>query len=278
MNVREFSEQNKWYIGRIWYIILLIFSSLYVFRKFEEIYSLNAFNLGHLIFIVWLALLLLPLFSEIEFWGVRFKKELEKTKTEIKETINDIEYKLIDIKSILYSSNSIANHININNAPLPPEEKIGELNKKVEEMRANYQQSGTPISNDSFSIPEQSVYLFKVRASIENELYGLCEKTGYDGPKTIFRMLRHLGQCEIIYGTTADLIQQISKITSRGVHGEIISNEYISFVETAYPQVIIELKKAYTELRYCICPRCKYSGPARFDNVCPKCGFTHDDD
>lgn len=36
--------------------------------------------------------------------------------------------------------------------------------------------------------------------------------------------------------------------------------------------------KAQLGDRHCDCPRCKYSGPSKYDNVCPICGFTSDDD
>lgn len=37
-------------------------------------------------------------------------------------------------------------------------------------------------------------------------------------------------------------------------------------------------KNKVKESRYCSCPKCKYSGPAEYDNVCPICGFTGDYD
>lgn len=36
--------------------------------------------------------------------------------------------------------------------------------------------------------------------------------------------------------------------------------------------------KAQLGDRHCDCPRCKYSGPSKYDNVCPICGFTSDND
>lgn len=36
--------------------------------------------------------------------------------------------------------------------------------------------------------------------------------------------------------------------------------------------------KAQLGDRHCDCPRCKYSGTSKYDNVCPICGFTSDDD
>ena len=38
-------------------------------------------------------------------------------------------------------------------------------------------------------------------------------------------MVRYLNQLEVINGRTADLLTEVIKISSRGVHGEIISSE-----------------------------------------------------
>ena len=37
---------------------------------------------------------------------------------------------------------------------------------------------------------------------------------------------------------------QILKIANRGVHGEIISDEYISFVQKTYPELMKQLNEA----------------------------------
>ena len=91
-------------------------------------------------------------------------------------------------------------------------------------------------------------------------------------------MIRLLNRAEVINGMTCDLIGQVIKITNRGVHGEIVSAEYVTFVEETYPEIMRQLKAASSRLVYITCPKCKYSGYSIYENVCPNCGYTHDDD
>ena len=83
---------------KFWYIMLLFFSSVYVWNYRDEIHQLKEFNAQNLIFLLWLLLLLLPLFSEMEIFGVKLKKEVEKSKREIKDSISELKSQIIDMK------------------------------------------------------------------------------------------------------------------------------------------------------------------------------------
>ena len=275
--------KQKW-----WYLVLLILSTLYVFYYKYDIYQLKELNTVNLIFIIWVVLLLLPLFSEMEIFGIKLKKEVIKAKAEVKENLNDIRMQIMDLKI----SNSNTNTINVRNGFLPTEQKLKEL---IEEFKTNSNSnddnsgevSSTPktgIKSDDkvptkfdLEIAEESIYLFKVRVMLEKSLTDLCEKTDYNGRKSMYEMIRHLNRYELINGKTVELINQITKIANRGVHGEIVSKEYIDFIKQVFPELQKQLYEANRQLHYCVCPRCKYSGYSLFENVCPKCGFTSED-
>lgn len=285
MTNMKFKEMIVSYLRqKCWYIVLLISSTIYILYYKNDIYQLKEFNATNLIFILWLILLLLPLFSEMEFFGIKLKKEVEKAKNEIKENLNDLRMQIMDLKI----SNSNANTINFGNGFLPTEQKLKKLSKEFITNSNNIDDTlseakSTPkidISTEAggFEIAEESIYLFKVRLMIEKTLTDLCEKTGYNGHKSMIEMMRHLNRCEVINGKTVDLISQIIKIATRGVHGEIVSNEYIDFIKQVFPQLEKQLYEINTQLHYYTCSRCKYSGYSRIENVCPICGFTSDDD
>lgn len=264
--------------NKIWYILLLILSSIYIFLNRNVIYQMKEINATNLIFIFWLALLLLPLFSEMEFFGIKLKRELEKTKAEVKDEIKDLHLQLTDLRI----SNSNANTFNFSNGFLPTKHELKELvkeyisssDKEVERDTEHYMKLKNEVD---FNITDESIYLFKVRLMLEKTLSDLCEKTNYKGHKSMYEMIRHLIRCELINKKTADLLSQIIKISNRGVHGEIVSNDYIKFIDRILPELQKQLSEAGSQLHYCICPKCKYSGYSRYENVCPNCGFTSDD-
>ena len=273
--------KNNW-----WYLILLSLSTIYITYYRDDIYQLEKLNAKNLIFIVWLVLLLFPLFSEMELFGLRLKREIDKAKAEVKENLNDLRMQIMELR-ISYSN---ANTINFGSDFLPNEHKLKKLieefitksNSKSDNYGetstiSNIEESKGVPSDIDFEVTEESIYLFKVRLMLEKILADLCEKTNYNSNKSIHEMVRHLYRCELINCKIVDLINQIIKIANRGVHGEIVSSEYIDFIKKVLPELQKQLNEANTQLHYCNCPRCKYSGYSRFENVCPKCGFTSDE-
>lgn len=78
----------------------------------------------------------------------------------------------------------------------------------------------------------------------------MCEKIGYGDIMSIMRMMRLLNREEILNGVTCDLIYQVNKIANRGVHGEIVSEEYLDFVKKTYPEIKRQLQEATAKLNY----------------------------
>ena len=164
------------------------------------------------------------------------------------------------------------------NTPLPSEHKIEELLQMVKELQSTHPDTNAATDNSVVANGDKNVFLFKVRLDIETSLRELCEKIGcYDRTPTV-KMTQLLNRAEVINGVTCDLIGQVIKIANRGVHGEIVSAEYITFVEETYPEIMRQLKAASSRLVYITCPKCKYSGYSPYKDMCPKCGYIYDDD
>ena len=73
-DVERVELELSW-IRKIWYVIVLTGTSIYVFSNFSELVNFtffNQFNGKNLIFILWLALILIPLVDNFEGFGVRF--------------------------------------------------------------------------------------------------------------------------------------------------------------------------------------------------------------
>lgn len=271
----------KWYLNvlgflkrRFWYILLLVVSSIYVFNYRFDIFQLKEINAQNLVYLLWLVLLLFPLFSEMEVFGIKLKKEIEKTKADVKESISELKMQIMEMR--FSNSSIINNHI----SPYSPLLSEDEMKKQKQEMEALTSPKNKNAASDenALGVSDQSVYLFKIRLSIEKRLSEICDKIGYEGNKVSYQMLRHLLLSELIDNRTSDLVHQVVKIANRGIHGEIVSDEYMDYVKTAIPVILDKLDEANARLSYCVCPRCKHSGYSRFSNVCPRCGFTSDED
>lgn len=81
-------QELNW-ITKIWYIVLLLTSSVYVICNYSyivEVPLLKGIDARCLIFILWLILLILPLFESFEGFGVR----VSRNKTDQKQLTEDI--------------------------------------------------------------------------------------------------------------------------------------------------------------------------------------------
>lgn len=78
---REKVKSELYWIRKVWYVLLLVLSTVYVgcnFCQLVEQSIITQFDGNSLIFILWLVLLFLPLFNSIEGYGFKFSKELEE--------------------------------------------------------------------------------------------------------------------------------------------------------------------------------------------------------
>ena len=263
--INEFNKKYGWYAG------LLVASSIYVFIHKYEIYQLTELNAENLIFLLWIVLLLMPLFSEIEIGNLKLKREIEETRAEVKESIGELKYQILEMR--INNTNSNSNTVVLGTQPLPSKDELSEMQRHVDKSQ------DIRFENEvTFNVTEADIYLFKVRLDLEKQLLALCKMFSYNERKTMHSMINTLIQHEVIDYDMAGLIREIVNIANRGVHGEIVDNEYIQFVENTYPMIKKRLKKEYTYFTnnsyYFECKKCHYQGPSKFRNECPKCGST----
>lgn len=210
---------------RWWYICLLLVSTFYVWVHRFTIYQTPEITAQNIIFVLWLALLAVPLFSEIEIGSVKLKREIEQTRSEVKESIGDLKNQIVELRV----SNSQTLVVN-NSQPLPSKDELEELEKEA--VKTEY----IPQDVDT-SIPEDNVYLFKVRYALEKEMGALCDSMDYKGHRTMPGMVQFLKEYGVISQKMASLIQQTNTIANRGVHGEIVPDNYMQFVRRTFPGV-----------------------------------------
>lgn len=169
--MKKFKHYLGWNTSKKWYPVVLILSSLYVFYYRYKINDFSQLIARNLIFLLWLLVLMLPLFSDYEFMGKKVKREIEKVSAEVRESKNDLKPQMIQLQV----SNSIATNINVGNRPLPNEEKVDELLKIVQDLQKTQQHK---FDNDNLEdkIDDSIVYLFKVHLTIEDRLKGMHNK------------------------------------------------------------------------------------------------------
>jgi hypothetical protein len=106
-------EWLKTYSRLIWWVAMVLFFSLMTMQIWSPTLCSDFTNIkgnGIILFFVWIALLLWPLFKEINFFGFSLKKEIDSLKSEIKEQRLEFKEQIVNLKS----------EIRIQNIFIPP--------------------------------------------------------------------------------------------------------------------------------------------------------------
>ena len=150
----------------IWWIFLIVLSGALFFWRLEPIGQGKSAPVDIFIFLILVALLLAPIFAEVEFFGIKLKREIEELKTQIKLQFGDL-------KNDIRNSQVQTIHQNINGFGKPPtDDEIPELDAKVDqilkEKLKEYNLEGK--SKVEIDVPKDNMLMFKVRFRIEQEI------------------------------------------------------------------------------------------------------------
>ena len=93
---KEKVKSVLYWMRKVWYVLLLVLSSVYVGLNFYQLVTqsyITQLNGNSLIFILWLILLVLPLFNSIEGYGFKLsmeREEQERQTTQIQHLQDDL--------------------------------------------------------------------------------------------------------------------------------------------------------------------------------------------
>jgi hypothetical protein len=118
-------------LKNIWWVILVGAGSYFMFKRFCPFKSGTATPFDFIIFLVWICLLLMPFFQEIDIFGVKLRKEINSLKGELKEQIINLRSEMLSIS--IKNQVSQETNFNVNWNVAPESENIG-LKKILEEI------------------------------------------------------------------------------------------------------------------------------------------------
>ena len=65
----------------LWWIMLTGGVGWVLYQRYPDLVAGHAVPVDIFLFAVWVALMLIPLFQEVSFWGVKFKQEVDALNT-----------------------------------------------------------------------------------------------------------------------------------------------------------------------------------------------------
>lgn len=214
-------------ILKILYTILLWeLMLLYIIIRMDVYFSNSLTTLDNMILILFVIFSILPIFSEIDFMGVKLKREIEKNKIETDRELLQIKAEINN--NSMHNSNVIYNYANLPDNTLKTIEKDYQSNFKI---------------YDNFDIDNDAILCLKIRQKIEVLLKQLAEKYGVlEKNMALIPLLRILVNKEVIPNKLYGVLIEIIIICNKSIHGEKISENHSEFIRNTYSQVLLELE------------------------------------
>lgn len=192
-------------------------------------------------FVVWICFLLVPLFQEINFFGIKLKQQIE-----------DVKEKIADLRNEIHNSINVRAQFNpqIFMTPPPPDSQLPVIEQRLitilEEARRNLGISGQNISSQIPEIGHNIKTLFNARYHIERELRRIW-RDRFEGekrnrPVQISQITSTLVESQLIDARLASVIREVYSICSPAIHGEDISERQVAFVSDIAPGLIETLR------------------------------------
>ena len=90
----------------LWWLFLLAIVTGFVLARFDSFIKGSVTVLDVFVFLIWIALLLIPLFKEVKFFGIELRQEIDSLRKEVKEQI-------VNLRSEIQTSINLQNRITV---------------------------------------------------------------------------------------------------------------------------------------------------------------------
>lgn len=218
----------------VWWAILIIALGSYLFLRQDQLIGGNPTYFDVVVFLVWMAVCLAPLFKDIKLFGLELKQDIEQLKKDISHQLTLMK---IELQSSIDVSSSNTSHVHINGgAPIPANDaEIPDIKQQIAETLREFGLGAgkTELAELPFAhgIQKESIDLFRVRLSFEKLINEYSRLSGIDPRRyPMHRVLRELQKNEKISPNVINGVLEIMAICNYAVHGEDVSEKQIAFV------------------------------------------------
>lgn len=219
-----------------WWVLLLVVSSFFLWHRKDDLAAGRGTGADITIFLTWLAIMLAPIFQEIEFLGIKLKQSIDDLKTQIQIMKVDLQNQLMQ---------TVNTTINNNFPRLPQDKDIPKIERETEQAVGNLGQEAVSFTDP---IAENVVVnvLANLRRLIEVELRRIYNNNFEHLPARSFSIALVLSQMiedGIITQALAKSLREIYAICSAALHGLDVSDTQFQFAAKLGPKVLAALKK-----------------------------------
>ncbi|GLP97124.1 hypothetical protein [Paraferrimonas sedimenticola] len=234
-----------------WWCILVAVIGLYLFGRFPKLLEGTPTYFDVVVFIVWIAVCLAPIYQEMNLLGFSFKQKFDELKKDINHQLSLMK---VELQSSIEVSTANQNHISVNTTSEPPKDsdlpQIEEAINKILEAKG--------LVKNGYKLPEASpeaVEMFKVRLAFERLV---SEHTSRNTPLlakdiskrqsfSLGRTLRELRQYSPISDDVLSGVMEIINVCNFAIHNGKVSDNQLNFVRNSSSSLYNALEQEFRE-------------------------------
>lgn len=248
------NEENKissyFIVNRKWILWAILIVGGFFFLNKRYISVNGSFtSVDIIILLFWIALLLMPFFQEINFYGLKLKKEIDELRLDVDKQFIDLSRQFISLRAEINNSNNFHPQITNNFTTPIPDNKLPPVEETKQDLEQRLNSSGAKKSDNDIElmeIPEDVLYLFSVKYQIEAELRRINKESHLErnaGQEATPETIRNISSIGLIDRKLSHTLRLVHNITATAIHGAEVSEAKIHFVREIAPDLIATLKE-----------------------------------
>ena len=212
-------------------ILLFISLSWLIVIRYPAIASGTSSTSDIVILLLWMALLLAPLFQEVNFFGLQLNRSIESLREQV--------------QNLMFTVQSQTQSVSIHNYPVPPSDsEIGERRREAEKVLGTGLITRS-LRDDSRPQDPETNLLFNLRRTIELELKRIDSSRfglGWDYKRfSLFQSTQRLLQAGLLPPSLAAAMRDVYAICTAAIHGEEMSPKQLAYAKEIGPQIVSAL-------------------------------------
>lgn len=228
----------------VWWASLLVLVTQFLYQRHPELVQGHETRADVFVFLVWVALALVPVFQEINFFGIKLKQEVRKLRKEVGMQIATLR---AEVQNSVQFKAQVNPQFTITQPPtdaqLPQlEEQVGSA------IDAALAARGLTVPTAKVTQPTidaGTAFLFQARYSIERELRRIWNERFGEGPRRILpirTITNELSRSGLVDPDLANAIQEVYSVCSPAIHGELPTAAQTNFVRDLLPRLLTALR------------------------------------
>lgn len=235
----------------VWWLLIAGTVTAYLRARYPDLVAGQAVPADIVGFVVWLALLLAPVFHEVEILGFKFKREVQKLREEVKSELSAVRSEIrnaVDIRPTFSPQ--------FNMPTVPPDSQLPALEERVkaavtEALEARGKGRPEVLPTD-LQVNDDLMFLFATRYAIEREVRRIARDWRVEGygrrPAGVTQLVRELVNAQIIDPRLEHAIREVYAVSSTAIHAsEDVSEAQVQFVRDVAPELVATLRLVHEQ-------------------------------